>query len=117
MKSILVVDDEIAFNEQLMELLILEGYQAVSASSVQEALVLLRKTTFDLILVDFMMPLENGLVLIKQIDRSSGTQVVLMSASPAPEMGTSKKTWDVFLRKPFDLEDLLTMVKSYSEAV
>lgn len=114
MKSILVVDDEISFSEQMVELLQYEGYEATCASSVKQAEEVLAKTSFDLLIVDLMMPLQSGLMLINKVDKTKGTQIILMSASKEPLITEGPKKWDMFLRKPFDIEHLLNIVQRHA---
>ena len=59
--SILVVDDEVASRESLVDVLKEEGYDAVAAGDGQQALDLLDTTEFDLIITDLRMPGLDGL--------------------------------------------------------
>ena len=60
MKKILIVDDNAEFRSHLVEVLGDSGYATESAASAQEAYEQLRRTAFDIVLLDFMMPKQTG---------------------------------------------------------
>jgi CheY-like chemotaxis protein len=118
MKTILVVDDEYALVESLVELLQDEGYRAVSAANGLDALDRLREAKPDLILTDNMMPIADGkefVSAVRGLDEYRGTPVVMMSSAPqevslaAGPKGAVEVS--AFLAKPFLLENLLELVE------
>ena len=83
MKSakILVVDDEPAIRETLAEVLNAKGRKVVTAASGEEALALLQKETFDLMLLDLIMPGLGGLqVMEKARTIAAGTVIIMLTA-------------------------------------
>ncbi|MEQ8222977.1 MAG: response regulator, partial [Candidatus Eremiobacterota bacterium] len=64
--SILVVDDENTIRELLYRLLRSKGYHVVTASDGEEALKILKREQFDLLLSDIRMPGINGIELLEQ---------------------------------------------------
>jgi len=118
MKTILVVDDEYALVEALVELLLEEGYRAVSAANGLDALDRLQKEKPDLILTDNMMPIADGKEFIRGVralDEYRNTPLVMMSSSPkqvALAAGSGREIEvSAFLAKPFMVEDLLDLVE------
>ena len=106
---ILVVDDEPNICRLLSRYLARIGYEIETAGSVPEALGLLRRDWFDLVLTDLRLPGASGLDLLVEVRaRSPGTRTILMNAhadvyaaSTAIERGV-----DQLIVKPFELEDL-----------
>jgi DNA-binding response OmpR family regulator len=112
-RTILIVDD-IADNLFLLEtVLSAEGYRVKSASSGEEALVQLHTTTFDLILVDVMMPGLNGFELTQRIRQShqSSVPIILLTAYDQASVAQGFKVGaNDFIQKPIDLDELVERV-------
>lgn len=110
---VLVVDDEPNICRLLSRYLVRIGYEVETAGSVGEALGLLRRDWFDLVLTDLRLPGASGLDLLVEVRaRAPGTRMILMSAhadvyaaSTAIERGV-----DQLIVKPFELEDLRVRV-------
>ena len=118
MKTILVVDDEYALTESLVELLQEEGYQALSAANGLDALERLGKEKPDLILTDNMMPIADGKELIRRVrsmPEYRAIPVVMMSSAPKHVALANSPNGQIevtaFLAKPFLLEALLELVE------
>ncbi len=118
-KRILVVDDESEIRESFAELLQLLGLKAETASSAEEALKKCRHGSYDLLLVDLLMPGKDGLWLIRQIEKEpSRPKIVVITGytqSLDEELEEKKKQGIVqgILYKPTDfkkIEALLTEV-------
>jgi len=119
MKTILVVDDECLLVEALTELLRVEGYRVVSAADGKEGLAQLMKESPDLVLTDFMMPVADGLELIRgapALPDFRSLPMVMMSAS-RKGVALSRRPKDhalrvsAFLGKPFGLDELLPIIE------
>src|SRR5713101_1753596 len=85
MKTILVVDDECFLLESLTQLLEETGYHVVSATNGKDGLAQLVKEHPDMVLTDFMMPVADGLEMVRGVHALPEFQslpVVVMSASP-----------------------------------
>jgi CheY-like chemotaxis protein len=111
MATILIVDDEYALVESLEEILTWEGHRVLSASNGERGLALLEVERADLVLLDQMMPIMNGLTMLRQLradGRYADIKVVLMTAAPPSE--ESGLPWDGLLRKPFGVDPLLRLV-------
>ena len=75
---VLAVDDQQYFRSFLEEILIQEGYEAVTASSGEEALALLEKEPFHVVLADLVMPGMGGSELVRRIRQRDPDQEVIV---------------------------------------
>jgi len=110
---ILVVDDELAMRESLAGWLHKEGYQADCAAGGAEALELLGRWTYDLLLVDIKMPDMDGLELMRKVKETRPqTLVVMITAYGSIESAVQamKQGAQDYLLKPFDPEELILLI-------
>jgi CheY-like chemotaxis protein len=110
-KSILLVDDEFSIVEALAEVLQWEGYTVRTAPNGQRALEELARAPASLILLDYMMPVMDGLQALQKIRADPAWQkipVVLMTAATLPDGSAG---WDAMLRKPFEAGALLKVLR------
>jgi CheY-like chemotaxis protein len=114
-KSVLVVEDDDSIRESMIEMLEMEGYSTYSAINGQEALKLLNGNIPKpcLVLLDMMMPIMNGREFLDQMMKDSvlaPIPVLIVSAVADP---ASSKGSIGFLKKPIDIESVLTIVAKY----
>ncbi len=112
MKRILIIDDELDMAETMAILLKDEGYEATAIADGLEGLEDIKKGPPHLLILDVMMPMINGLDIVrlmKKDSKLSSIPILLISASKEPEMENDK--WSQFLRKPFDIYELIKTVK------
>jgi CheY-like chemotaxis protein len=113
-KSILVVEDDAAIRETIGDILRGETiHQIFLAQDGKSCLNMLQTITPDVFLLDYQLPDTNGLELLNHIRESKEyehTPVVLMSASLSREH--INRDHLRYLRKPFDLDELLQMVEA-----
>ena len=113
--KILIVDDDPTLCKSLKVFLRDKYSDIVTAFSGREAIELLTSDTFDLILLDVLMPDMNGYQVIDYIDKKGlKTSVILITAYAPTELEKEtppKGVYD-FMIKPFDLEQLVTTVQS-----
>jgi DNA-binding response OmpR family regulator len=111
METILVVDDEPALLELLVDVLLSEGYEVVPARDGVIALEVLTATKVDLVVTDAMMPRLDGLGLVRALRGHLDLReipVILTSAANQPDLDGLEPC--VFLSKPFELAALLATV-------
>jgi DNA-binding NtrC family response regulator len=112
--SILVVDDDRDTCRNLSDILTDLGYAVQTAHDGLAALDLVRRTTFDVALLDFKMPGMDGLALYREIKRvSPATLAIMISAylsSTTTDEACRAGTWKV-LSKPLDIAQLLPLVE------
>jgi len=113
-RSILVVDDEEALRTVLSSELASEGYQVESASDGDEAISIIEKKQFDLVLLDIKMPKVDGFEVLKFIKKSFPAIKVIMLTAFADlknAIESKKLGAEDFISKPYDLVDLLTTIE------
>ncbi|WP_373044572.1 response regulator [Vulgatibacter sp.] len=106
--TVLVVDDEFTIVETLAEILSWEGYRVVTAPNGREGLAALEKDVPDLVLLDMMMPVMDGLQMLEEMRRRPEVRhvpVVLMTAAPM-QLPRGEQLYDALLLKPFGLDAL-----------
>ena len=119
MASILLVEDSPEVSLTVSEVLQQEGHEVVTAGNGDEALAVVGKQTFDLIVSDVWMPGTDGISLLKEL-RSSGNQVpVIVISGGAPNAPLSytaplASTFgaDTVLYKPFEMDELIEAVNT-----
>ena len=110
---ILVVDDETHLADGIRENLEAEGYEAAVAHDGVQGLERAREETFDLILLDVMMPKMDGLKTCEELRRSGlQTPVLFLTVKGDPEdrIRGLEAGGDDYLAKPFHLKELLLRV-------
>jgi DNA-binding NtrC family response regulator len=117
--AILVVDDEPATLEMVIELLREEGIEAHPAGSVDEALEALGQGHFEAVLSDIQMPGKDGFALLREL-RERGTEipVILMTSFGTEETARDAVAAGAFdcLLKPFARSALIEKVSRALEA-
>jgi two-component system alkaline phosphatase synthesis response regulator PhoP len=111
--SILLVEDEENLHEALKLNLELEGYEVTSAFDGAAALKAIDEAYFDLIILDVMLPVVDGIQVAETIRISNNDIPILMLSarnSSADRVAGLKKGADDYLTKPFNLEELLLRV-------
>lgn len=114
-RAVLVVDDDDAIREAILDLLAAEGVPAVSARNGFEALEYLQgaATAPGLILLDLRMPLMSGETVMSEIRRQpklASVPVAIVSAEPEANAIGKRICADYVLKKPFDLDRLYEIV-------
>jgi CheY-like chemotaxis protein len=110
-KTVLIVDDEPALRAVVRAVLHDEGYAVLEAPHGRAMLELLTRERADLVLMDVMMPGGDGREAYRELRARadlSDLPVVMMSAAIRPE-GLDPSI-AAFVRKPFDLNRLVTLV-------
>ncbi|MBU4259136.1 MAG: response regulator [Proteobacteria bacterium] len=113
--KILIVDDEARMRDSLEVLLSNKGYKVDTGCNGREAIECLNKDSYDIVLLDMVMPDMNGLQVMDYIkSQHSDTMVIIMTghASIDSAVESLKRGAYDYLRKPFDFEQLLARVKN-----
>jgi two-component system phosphate regulon response regulator PhoB len=113
--TILICDDEPSLRE-LMRVSLGANYSFVEAAGAAEAIVLLDAVHPDLVLLDVMMPGGSGLTVLEHLRRNAelrDTPVVVISAFTADRdhLAAHDAGANSFLKKPFDPEELESLVE------
>ena len=119
-RQILVVDDEKGIRDLVHDALSLAGFEVTGAPDGIDALNLLRKQQWDLIILDINLPKIDGFTLLEKVrERDPNTPVLLLSARADSEDVTHglKLGADDYVRKPFGLEELVLRVQALLKRV
>lgn len=111
---LLLVDDEPALREPLAEYLARQGFAVTQAASAAEARSRLRDDTPDIVLLDIMMPGEDGLSLCRHLSETRAIPTILLTARGEAtdrivglEIGA-----DDYVVKPFEPRELVARIRS-----
>ena len=111
---LLLVDDEATLREPLADYLVRQGFVVDQAGSAAEARTRLRDTPPDLVLLDIMMPGEDGLSLCRHLAESQAIPTILLTARGEAtdrivglEIGA-----DDYVTKPFEPRELVARIRS-----
>jgi len=111
MERILIVDDEQGIRESL-RMILKSDYDVSVACSGQEALNLVGKNSLSLILLDVMMPGEDGLKVLEQIRQMTTIPVIMVTALNSVKSAVKAMKIGAFdyITKPFNVDDIRTVV-------
>ncbi|MDC6482308.1 response regulator transcription factor [Pelagibacteraceae bacterium] len=111
---ILVVDDDDRIRELVKEYLRENKFIISTANSAEEAKIKLDYFKFDLIVLDVMMPGQNGFDLTKEIKKNSTVPIILLTAKGEVENRIEglELGADDYLGKPFEPKELLLRIKN-----
>lgn len=117
--SVLIVDDEHDFAETLVKRLERRGFRVQSVSGGQAALDLLAIESFNVVILDVMMPGMDGLETLRELKaRWPQIQVILLSGHGGEELGIRGMAYGAhtYLLKPVSLHKLVEIVnQAYEE--
>ena len=111
---VLIVDDDERIRTLLQKFLIKHGFIASSARDASHARRLLSGLEFDLIVLDVMMPGEDGVSLTKSLRPSLETPILLLTAKGETEdrIAGLEAGADDYLAKPFEPKELLLRINA-----
>lgn len=112
--TLLVVDDDDEIRELLCDYLTDAGYDALAAANGEQMREHLARRKVDLVVLDLMLPGEDGLSLCRQLQAQPGVAVIMLSAKGSTldriiglEVGA-----DDYLAKPFEPRELIARIKA-----
>ncbi|MEE4185623.1 MAG: sigma-54 dependent transcriptional regulator [Gammaproteobacteria bacterium] len=117
MKTVLLVDDDAEFCAGLAELLQLQGHDTVVAHSLSDAKSVVAERSFDLVLLDLMLPDGSGLELLGALQADTGGHVALMTGHDAIKSYVSSMAGDgvSYLTKPIESKAVLALLDALDE--
>ncbi|WP_068498772.1 response regulator transcription factor [Paenibacillus kribbensis] len=113
-QNILLIEDDPSIAEMLHKALIKEGYKLTTASDGEEGLLAFVRYTYDLVLVDLMMPKVDGMEVIRRIRTSSAVPILIMSAKDSDvdkALGLGFGA-DDYVAKPFSMLEMTARIQS-----
>jgi two-component system, OmpR family, phosphate regulon response regulator OmpR len=111
---LLVVDDDTRLRELLRRFLTAQGFRVTAAADAEIARAKLASMEFDLIVLDVMMPGENGLDLTADLRRTNRVPILILTAMGEPEnrIAGLERGADDYLPKPFEPRELLARIRT-----
>ena len=111
---LLVVDDDRRIRDLLLRFLQREGYRVTTAQSAAEARAKLGGLSFDLLILDVMMPGETGFELTQAIRASSSVPILMLTARDETEnrIRGLEIGADDYLAKPFEARELILRINN-----
>lgn len=114
MKQILIIDDDPSIRNMLKRYLSLEGYSVLTGSNSVTMNRLMSEHSIDLVILDLMLAGEDGLVLARQIRKTTDVPIIILTIKGDEidriigfEIGA-----DDYIPKPFNPRELLARIKS-----
>ena len=113
-KHILVVDDDQKIKELISQYLIEQNFIVTTAESSAEAKDRMELFSFDLIVLDIMMPGQDGLDLTREIRSKTDLPIILLTAKgdPSDRIKGLELGADDYVPKPFEPKELLLRIKN-----
>lgn len=115
-QKIHIVEDDEDIRYIIAYILSEMGYQVNVSETIKDFSEQLLNYKPDLMLIDVMLPDGNGLDLcleLKKYPETNKIPIIVMSAHAAEEFVLQKACAEDFISKPFDLEDLVTLIKKH----
>lgn len=113
-EHLLVVDDDPRLRQLLQRYLAREGFHVTVAEDAAAAKVALKHFAVDLVILDIMMPGQDGLSLTRELTGTSALPILLLTAKSAPEerIAGLEAGADDYVVKPFEPRELLLRVRA-----
>jgi DNA-binding response OmpR family regulator len=112
--KILIIEDELAIADFLKSSLERQLYIVDVASDGQRGAFLGRTNQYDLIILDYLLPKQNGLEVVKEIRLEKKTPIIMLTVKS--ELDIKKQAYDLeiddFLTKPFLLDELFLRIRA-----
>ncbi len=114
MKTILIVEDEVAISQVLKVYLRKAGYEVVQAYDGNEAITLFHSTKPSLILLDVMLPGLNGWNVLKEVREKSSCPIIMLTALGEIDDRLSgfHSGADDYISKPFIADEVIARVQA-----
>lgn len=111
---LLIVDDDERLRSVLRRYLLRNGFRVAEAEDAAAARAKLQALSFDLIILDVMMPGESGVSFLADLRRSSRVPVLMLTAmsEPADRIAGLEQGADDYLSKPFEPRELVLRLRN-----
>ena len=114
--GILICEDNKLAMKTLSVILEREGYKTETAADGNEAIMLIQKNVYDLILVDIHLPYHSGLELVRYLrsDLKKETPVLIVTAFSDPQMQKQAGELGIngYVVKPFNPSDIIRQIRA-----
>jgi len=99
MKKILIIEDEIVLAEMYKEKLEKEGFEVFLASEIEEGIEIAKKERPDLILLDILLPRENGVSFLEKIKKEEIKDIPIVAFSNYDDPATKKRAFELGVKE------------------
>jgi DNA-binding response OmpR family regulator len=118
-QHILVVEDELPLRQVLADKLVDEGFEVTKAVNGQDGLIAAIETRPDLIILDLVMPVMDGLTMLEELRRDEGygknAPVILLTNINDQDrvaQATEAGSYDYLVKSDWDLDDVVKRVRA-----
>lgn len=114
-KHVLVIEDDAAIRRGVVDALEFEGYKTLEADNGRDGLDLALTATYDLLLLDLVLPEKDGLDILKELRAARPTQPVIILTARGEETDRVRGLElgaDDYVVKPFSVKELLARVEA-----
>ena len=118
--KVLIVEDDFASREFLINLVKLEGYQVFSASNGLEGIENYKKYKPDLIVSDIQMPKMDGLQMLQKLRKEKSDSIFIITTAYGSEdyaIDALRSGANNYLKKPIERKSLLSLLRKYNSLV
>lgn len=118
-EKVLIVDDEKDFLDIIAERIGARGMDVSTASSAEDALKLIEEESYDVVVMDFMMPALDGFKALKLMKtKQPEVQIILLTGNVLDAQRNEAKALGALdvIEKPPDLQDLIQKIKNAKKA-
>ena len=111
---ILIIDDDERLRNLLRRFLVSKKFLVSDAKNTINAKQIMKSIIFDLVVLDIMMPGQNGLEFLKEIRQNSKVPVLMLTAMSTPEnrLDGLETGADDYMTKPFEPKELLLRIQN-----
>jgi DNA-binding NtrC family response regulator len=118
-QKVLIVDDEKDFLNIIAERMLARGMDVSTATSAEDALNMVEEESFDVVILDFMMPALDGFKALKLMKaKRPDLQIIVLTGNVPDEKRMEAKALGALdvIEKPPDLKDLIQKIKKAKKA-
>lgn len=119
MKKILIIEDEKILSDMYQEKFTRAGFKVSVAYEAEEGLILAKKVKPDLIILDILLPKENGISFLKKLrETPEGSSVVVVAFSNYDDREIKKEAFklgakDYLIKTNYTPEEVVNKIKKY----
>jgi len=117
--EILIVDDQPGIRLLLTDILTNDGYKVTTANNGKEAIEKLQEEPYALILLDYKLPILDGVQVLEQIEKENIIIPVIVMSGLTEKIEKEVKKWSIvklLLAKPFNIQEISTAVQEITQA-
>jgi CheY-like chemotaxis protein len=118
-KRVLLLDDDPSMQRLVARILGSERFRVDVFVTGSQAIAALERDSYDVLLLDLMMPVEGGMTVIRHLRAKNPAMLkrsILLTASPASLIGALSGEVETVVQKPFEPKQLIDAVRRMSES-